>query len=142
MEKEAEKFLEAEKIAIQLVETLKQLHSETVSYQTATKELDIVRKNLLNLIDSTKGIVNSSYEIIKVLKEIDGVEILNRIKGLEEYVSKKFSEQSFNIEVIKKELVDGLAGHKKDVKKLKTLLIIILANSIIAIIVELLTFLK
>jgi hypothetical protein len=82
MEKEAERFLQAEETAVKLVETLKQLHTEATSYQTATKELDTVRQRLLNLIESTEMVVSSSHEVIKILKGIGCPEILNRLTKL------------------------------------------------------------
>lgn len=124
MEKEAEKFLQAEETAVRLVETLKQLHAEATSYQTATKELDIVRQQLLNLIESTERIVSSSYEVIKILKEIGGTEILNRLNKIENISTEGFAKQS------------------KSIQKLKTLIIVTLASSITAIIIGLIALLK
>ena len=124
MEKEAERFLQAEEIAVRLVETLKQLHTEATSYQTATRELDAVRQRLLNLIESTEKIVSGSYEVIKILKEIGGSEILERLAKLEESVSEEFTEQS------------------KGINKLKTLIIVILASSITAIIIGIIALLR
>ena len=124
MEKEAEKFLQAEETAVKLVETLKQLHTEATSYQTATKELDIVRKRLLNLIESTERIVSDSYEVIKILKRIGGPEILNRIAKIENKFIEEFTKQS------------------KSMHKLKTLIIMTLASSITAIIIGIIALLR
>jgi len=124
MEKEAEKFLQAEETAVKLVETLKQLHTEATSYQTATKELDTVRQRLLNLIESTERIASGSQEVIKILKEIGGPEILNRLAKLENISTEEFSKQS------------------KGMDKLKTLIIVTLASSITAIIIGIITLLK
>lgn len=115
MEKEAEKFLQAEETAVKLVETLKQLHTEATSYQTATKELDTVRQRLLNLIESTERIASGSHEVIKILKEIGGPEILNRLAKLENKLTEEFAKQS------------------KCMNKLKILIIVTLASSITAV---------
>lgn len=115
MEKEAEKFLQAEETAVKLVETLKQLHTEATSYQTATKELDTVRQRLLNLIESTERIASGSHEVIMILKEIGGPEILNRLAKLENKSIEEFAKQS------------------KGMNKLKILIIVTLASSITAV---------
>ena len=124
MEKEAEKFLQAEETAVRLVETLKQLHAEATSYQTATKELDTVRQRLLNLIESTEKVVSVSHEIVTILKEIGGPEILNRLTKVEHKVSEEFVKQSISLQ------------------KLKTLIIVTLASSVIAIIIGIIAFLR
>ncbi|MGH7799028.1 MAG: hypothetical protein ACREOW_00165 [Thermodesulfobacteriota bacterium] len=124
MEKEAEKFLQAEETAVRLVETLKQLHAEATSYQTAAKELDTVRQRLLNLIESTEKVVSVSHEIVTILKEIGGPEILNRLTKVEDKVSEEFGKQS------------------KSLQKLKTLIIVTLATSVIAIIIGIIAFLR
>lgn len=120
MEKEAQKFLEAEEVAVKLVETLKQLHTEATSYQTATKELDTVRQRLLNLIESTERIVGGSHEVIKILKEIGGPEILNRLTKIGNISTEEL----------------------KGIEKLKTLIIVTLASSITAIIIGIIALLR
>ena len=92
MEKEAEKFLKAEETANKLVETLKQLHKEANSYQTATKQLDDVRQKLLSLIESSEKVVNGSHEVIKILKEIGGPEILNKIGEVKDKIDEELSK--------------------------------------------------
>ncbi|HPB48509.1 MAG TPA: hypothetical protein PLX16_07835, partial [Exilispira sp.] len=72
MAQDAEKFLEAEETAIKLVENLKELHFEANSYKNAKMELDEARQKLINLIESTGKVTESSYEIIKMLKDIGG----------------------------------------------------------------------
>jgi len=124
MEKEAEKFLQAEETAVKLVETLKQLHTEATSYQTATKELDAVRQRLIELIESTEKIASDSHEIIRTLKEIGGPEILNRITKVGDKINEEFVKQS------------------KAMDKLKVLIIVTLASSIIAVITGLLALLR
>lgn len=124
MEKEAEKFLQAEETAVKLVETLKQLHAEATSYQTATKELDTVRKRLLNLIESTERVASGSHEVIKILREIGGPEILDRLMRLEDKSTGEFAKQS------------------KSLERLKTLIIVTLASSITAIIIGIIALLR
>ena len=124
MEKEAEKFLQAEETAVKLVETLKQLYTEATSYQTATKELETVRQRLLNLIESTERVANGSHEVIKILKEIGGPEILNRLAKLENKSTEEFAKQS------------------KGMEKLKTLIIVTLASSITAVIIGIVALLR
>jgi len=124
MEKEAEKFLQAEETAVKLVETLKQLHTEATSYENATKELGTVRQRLLNLIESTERVANGSHEVIKILQEIGGPEILNRLTKLENKSTEEFAKQS------------------KYMDKLKILIIVTLASSITAIIIGIITLLR
>lgn len=93
MEKEAQNFLKAEETAVKLVETLKQLHTEATSYQTATQELNIVRGELLQLIESIEKTAVGSYDIIKLLREIGGPEILSRLINIENILAKEFNKQ-------------------------------------------------
>jgi len=124
MEKEAEKFLQAEETAVKLVKTLKQLHTEATSYQSATRELDTVRQRLLDLIKSTERVASGSHEVIKILKEIGGPEILNKLAKLENKSTEEFAKQS------------------KSLEKLKTLIIVTLASSITAIIIGIIALLR
>ncbi len=124
MEKEVEKFLQAEETAVRLVETLEQLHTEATSYQTATKKLDTVGQRLLNLIESTERIASDSHEVIKILKEIGGPEILNRLAKLENKLTEEFAKQS------------------KGMSKLKMLIIVTLASSITAVIIGVIALLR
>jgi uncharacterized ion transporter superfamily protein YfcC len=124
MEKEAEKFLQAEEAAVKLVETLKQLHTEATSYQTANKELDAVRQQLMALIESTEKVVSNSHEIIKSLMKIGGPEILNRIAIVEKRINEVFYSQL------------------KGIEKLKTLIIVTLISSVTAVIIAIFSLLK
>lgn len=108
MEKAAEKFLKAEEIASKLAESLQQLYKEANSYQTATKELEAVRKQLLSLIEGTEKSINVSYEIIKTLREIGTSEILNRIASVENKVTDKLNEQSQTLNSLNKYLSEAI----------------------------------
>lgn len=135
MEKEAEKFLQAEETAVKLVETLKQLHTEATSYQTATKELDAVRQRLLNLIESTERVANGSQEVIKILKEIGGPEILNRLAQVENELTEELAQ-------VENKLTEEFAKQSKGMDKLKILIIVTLASSITAVIIGIITLLR
>lgn len=124
MEKEAERFLQAEETAVKLVKTLKQLHTEATSYQSATRELDTVRQRLLDLIKSTERVASGSHEVIKILKEIGGPEILNKLAKLENKSTEEFAKQS------------------KSLEKLKTLIVVTLASSITAIVIGIIALLR
>jgi|LSQX01.1.fsa_nt_gb hypothetical protein len=102
MEKEAQNFLKAEETAVKLVETLKQLHTEATSYQTATQELNIVRGELLQLIESIEKTAVGSYDIIKLLREIGGPEILSRLINIENILAKEFNKQKSFMDKIKR----------------------------------------
>jgi predicted alternative tryptophan synthase beta-subunit len=150
MDKEVQKFLEAEETAVKLVETLKLLYNEATSYQTATKELDKVRQRLLNLIESSERIVDGSHQIIKILKEIGGPEILNRILELENKLTSDFVilkeigqteipnrfkelENKFTVEFVKQ---------AEGINKLKTMIIVTLASSITAVAIGVIALLR
>ncbi len=124
MEKEVQEFLGAEETAEKLVQTLKKLHTEATSYQTATKELDTVRQRLISLIESTEKVVNGSHEVVKILKEIGGPEILNRLMKLEDKSSGEFAKQS------------------KSLERLKTLIMVAITSSIIAIVIGIIALLR
>jgi len=94
MEKDVEKFLQAEESAEKLIQTLEKLQKEAKSYQGATNELGIARDKLLELIESTKDVVSNSYEVIKTLKDIGGPEIFERFTKLEG----KLDESAKNID--------------------------------------------
>lgn len=160
MEKETQKFLEAEETAAKLVETLKQLYSESTSYQMATKELDVVRQQLLNLIESTEKVVSNSHEIVRILKEIGGPEILNRLTKIEDKLSEEVAKVvNTNLEIdrilkeSKSEILTRLTKvedksteqfdkQTKSLKRLKTLIIVTLTSSIIAIIIGIIGLLR
>ncbi|ROL58140.1 hypothetical protein D9V87_08505 [Bacteroidetes/Chlorobi group bacterium MS-B_bin-24] len=150
MDKEVQKFLEAEETAVKLVETLKLLYNEATSYQTATKELDKVRQRLLSLIESSERIVDGSHQIIKILKEIGGPEILNRILELENKLTSDFVilkeigqteipnrfkelENKFTVEFVKQ---------AEGINKLKTMIIVTLASSITAVAIGVIALLR
>lgn len=94
MEKETEKFLEAEKTAQELASTLGALSKEIASYQTAGQELEAVRRQLSNLTDSTKDVVARSHDLLSTLKEIGGPEILGRLAELDGKLSETAAKQA------------------------------------------------
>lgn len=93
MEKDVEKFLQAEESAEKLIQTLEKLQTEAKSYQDATNELGIARDKLLELIESTKDVVSNSYEVIKTLKDIGGPEIFKRFDIIENRLEEAFNKQ-------------------------------------------------
>jgi len=124
MEKETKKFLEAEETAEKLVQNMKKLNSEAMSYKTATKELDKTRQRLIGLADSTQRVANGSLDVIRTLKEIGGPKILSSLEKLENNTTTEFSIQT------------------KDFKKLKKLIVIAITSSIIAVILGLVLLLR
>lgn len=117
MDKDVEKFLQAEEKAVELVKTLEQLHTEANSYQTATKELDAVRQRLINLIESTEKIASGSYEVIKILKEIGAIEILNRITSVESRVGEELLKVLGGVESLKTETIERFTSIENKVSK-------------------------
>ena len=74
-----EKFLHAEKIANELVETLNKLKQEIESYKTAGAALNDVKLKLSELTNNNKHIAEQMLQIIKTIVEIGGPEILDSI---------------------------------------------------------------
>ena len=126
MEKDVEKFLQAEESAEKLIQTLEKLQTEAKSYQGATNELGIARDKLLELIESTKDVVSNSYEVIKTLKDIGGPEIFERFTKLEN----KLDESAKSIE---NKLEEAFNKQSSRIKNLKIFIIILLLISLATI---------
>ncbi len=124
MEKELEKFLQAEEAAEELLKTLQELNFEIASYKTATSQLKFVEEQLENLVTSLDKSAKESFEIIKTIKNIGGPEILERIAKSEEKSTENFLNQ------------------KKEISKLKLLVIINLILSGILLIIVVILFIK
>ena len=82
MTNETEKFLEAEQAAEELVEALKKLRDEAVSYQTSTHQLDAVREKLITFIEASQRISQDTKAAVELLKSIGGPEILGSLHQL------------------------------------------------------------
>ncbi len=137
MEKDVEKFLQAEESAEKLIQTLEKLQTEAKSYQGATNELGIARDKLLELIESTKDVVSNSYEVIKTLKDIGGPEIFERFTKLEGKLdgSAKSIENNLNEKFTKIEnkIDEGFNKQSSSIKNTKTFVIILLLISLATI---------
>lgn len=161
MEKEKEKFLKAEEAANELVDTLTKLLIEVKSYQTATEELEKVRQSLLQLIESTEVIARDSHQIIKILKEIGGPEILDRLSKLENKLTEEFAKHQEGMNELRKlikeiwdtKILNGLielenklteeyVKHRKGMSNLRKLIIVTLTSSIIAVIIGIIVLLR
>ena len=115
-QQEGQRFLQAEETVEKLAQTLKQLQTEAASYAGARQELDSVRTRLLGLIDSTEQLTVASHGIIKVLREIGAPQIMDRLLRIENQSTEEFTAQS------------------KHLGKLKSLIVITLVSSVIAVI--------
>lgn len=137
MEKDVEKFLQAEESAEKLIQTLEKLQTEAKSYQGATNELGIARDKLLELIESTKDVVSNSYEVIKTLKDIGGPEIFERFTKLESKLdeSAKSVENSLDERFTKVEnkLEETSSKQLSRIKNLKIFVFILLLISLATI---------
>lgn len=137
MEKDVEKFLQAEESAEKLIQTLEKLQTEAKSYQGATSELGIARDKLLELIEATKDVVSNSYEVIKILKDIGGPEIFERFTKVEN----KLNEDSKNMEnslderftKIENKLEETSNKQSSRIKNLKIFVLILLLISLATI---------
>ena len=110
MEKETQEFLKAEEAAGKLVQTLEKLQAEGASYQTASEELNKVRGRLVNLIQSTEAVVKGSREIVGVLKEIGGPEILDRLTRLKEQCGQEFAIHSRGLKILNRLVMIAIAS--------------------------------
>jgi len=126
MEKDVEKFLQAEESAEKLIQALEKLQTEAKSYQGATNELGIARDKLLELIGSTKDVVSNSYEVIKILKDIGGPEIFERFTRVENNLNEKFTK-------IENKLEEAFNKQSSRIKNLKIFIIILLLISLATI---------
>ncbi len=110
MEKETQEFLKAEEAAEKLVQTLEKLQAEGTSYQTASEELNKVRGRLVNLIQSTEEVVKGSHEIVGVLKEIGGPEILDRLTRLKEQHAQECAIHFKGLRILNRLVMIAIAG--------------------------------
>ena len=137
MEKDVEKFLQAEESAEKLIQTLEKLQTEAKSYQGATNELGIARDKLLELIESTKDVVNNSYEVIKTLKDIGGPEIFERFTKLESKLDESTKSIGNSLDEkftkIENKLEETFNKQSSRIKNLKIFIIILLLISLATI---------
>jgi ERCC4-type nuclease len=131
MNDEVRKFLDAEKNAEKLVESLEKIISETSSYQTAKEELEDTNENLLELIKSIEKVANSSYEVIETLKEIGSQGILIKLSKIEDEI--KEGNNQFRLEQTKQ---------SKSLEGIKKLILFTLFSSILAIIISIIALLR
>lgn len=135
MEKEVRRFLEAEEAANEVLVALKALYAEVESYKTAKDQLDAVRNRLAEFIDSTERLLIKSHEIVGILKEIGGPEILDMLKKIE---IKMIDGQ----EVIHSIINNESEKIEKKLKKMEKLIYVPLISSIIAVILGIILLLK
>jgi len=137
MEKDVEKFLQAEESAEKLIQTLEKLQTEAKSYQGATNELGIARDKLLELIGSTKDVVSNSYEVIKTLKDIGGPEIFERFTKLESKLDESTKSIGNSLDEkftkIENKLEEAFNKQSSRIKNLKIIIIILLLISLATI---------
>ena len=137
MEKDVEKFLQAEESAEKLIQTLEKLQTEAKSYQGATNELGIARDKLLELIESTKDVVSNSYEVIKTLKDIGGPEIFERLTKLESKLDESAKSIGNSLDEkftkIENKLEEAFNKQSSRIKNLKIFIIILLLISLATI---------
>ena len=115
-QQEVQRFLQAEETAERLIQTLRQLQTEATSYTGAAQALDGVRTRLVDLVQSTEQLTVASHGIIKTLQEMGGPEIMHRLLTLENRSTDEFSAAS------------------KRLRGLKTLIIITLGASALAVV--------
>ena len=70
---DTDKFLHAEQSAIEIVDQLEKLREETISYKSATQEIDQARESLENLANQLTELTRGTVELIQKTNEI-GIE--------------------------------------------------------------------
>lgn len=133
--KEVEEFLKAEKTANELVETLEKLRSETISYQTAKNELDIVRQKLSDFVVKIGELATGSLEIIKTLKDIGCPKIIEKINQIETTFSEKLNSLDKNFQ-------NKFSLQGSIIKKAYFLILISVLISLLSIILSIISLIK
>ncbi|HCC32504.1 MAG TPA: hypothetical protein DEQ28_01175 [Clostridiales bacterium] len=100
----SEKFLEAERVARELVDSLRKLKQEAGSYASAGRALDEVRGRLEGLIDSTRELASRTHDAVSVLGTIGGPEIVERLQVLEERSGERAGAQEERLSEIERGL--------------------------------------
>lgn len=91
-------FLDAEKTAEELVNTLEKLKTEVLSYKAATNELGAVKVKLERFIDASVAVVADTHSIVQELRRIGGPELMERMSRIEkEVVGRSARLQTFLI---------------------------------------------
>lgn len=146
MEKEIESFLNAEETAIKLVETLRQLQTETNYYINAKEELNVVGKRILELAKSMEDLGITNKEIIQKILQIGGPEIFKQLKEIYDKIDTIFNKTIEEINLFKensnskfeelnRNILDNSLNQQKMLTKITKLIIITLGSSILAIII-------
>lgn len=103
MEKEVNNFLKAEELANEFVETLKELYEEIKNYQSTSQTLENVREHILNLINRLEALANNLMEIIHILKNFEGNEIINKLETIERSMNDLFLNLTNELKELKTE---------------------------------------
>ncbi len=73
-----DEFLDAEKRASELIDTLEKLKKEMEAHATAAESLSDVQSKLVDFLENNKNITE---EMLVIIKNISGVEIFNALEG-------------------------------------------------------------
>ena len=89
MSQDGDRFLDFEKSAEKLLDSIEKLNQEASAYKECKDLTDKVGDKLNILIDSTRGIINGIESTISTMKTIGGSEIISELKaGFREYDQK------------------------------------------------------
>ncbi|MGE5578184.1 MAG: hypothetical protein ACM3TT_13440 [Syntrophothermus sp.] len=143
---QAERFLEAEQKAEELVASLKALQKEILSYQTATKELDLVRKGLLDLVQATGQTAEGTSEAIQVLRSIGGPEILDHLEKLSQKTEQNFAQErrvtAERFSVLETQIDDSVNKVIAELKKSRTLILVNVGLSGVAVLLGIMALVR
>ncbi|MDP2859290.1 MAG: hypothetical protein Q8P50_15140 [Bacillota bacterium] len=86
----SEKFLNAEKVADDLVTTLDALRKQISTYKSAADDLALTRDRLASLIDKTDAVAVGALACVDSIKTISGPEVINEMNAF----SNRLEDQS------------------------------------------------
>ena len=145
MTKETERFLEAEQAAEELVEALKKLHDEAVSYKTSTSQLEAVRAKLVTFIEASQRISQDTKTAVELLKSIGGPAIFDSLSKLDikvVEVGTDVKSTSKTLEQIIETISSELKANSERLVKLQKLVITTVGISFVVLIVGIILLIK
>lgn len=92
MSKSSEKFLEAEKTALELAATLSALKEQMRSYEEAAYELNLARQRLVEFVSTSEQIAENTKKAVEVISSIGGPEIFAKLDGVSADLAKGFDD--------------------------------------------------
>lgn len=103
-----QQFLDAEKKAQELTETLTALLIEVESYKGAKENLDSVRQEIVHLIEVIRKNAIETQDLVQRLKDLDQTELVARINGIELKIADHNQKQLHQLEQNRRKIEEKL----------------------------------